>query len=159
VREQLGKAYQTIQSIAVEAGGVLPSDEAGTAALSAEKDPWGNPLRYRLINASKARISSDGPDKKELTKWDLGVLLEFRASVDELDPGEWLAKRKKEMGIAEEPELDKDASLLKAGYYAGGQTKLEGASYFWFFTGLMLGTAILFIPYAYFYKGKTILQE
>ncbi len=47
----------------------------------------------------------------------------------------------------------------KVTYYAGGQVRLEGASYFWFFTILMLVTAILFIPYACLYRGRTILQD
>jgi POT family proton-dependent oligopeptide transporter len=41
----------------------------------------------------------------------------------------------------------------------GGATVLAGASYFWFFTWLMLGTAILFVPVGYLYKPKTYLQE
>ena len=44
-------------------------------------------------------------------------------------------------------------------YYSGGQTKLEGAAYFWFFTKLMLFTAVLFIPFSLFYKPKTYLQQ
>ena len=43
--------------------------------------------------------------------------------------------------------------------FAGGGTRLEGAAYFWFFTKLMLGTAVLFVPYALFYREKTWLQE
>jgi POT family proton-dependent oligopeptide transporter len=39
-----------------------------------------------------------------------------------------------------------------------GSLKLEGASYFWFFTGLMAITAVLFIFAAYFYKEKTYIQ-
>ena len=41
----------------------------------------------------------------------------------------------------------------------GGATVLAGASYFWFFTWLMLGTAVLFMPVGYLYKPKTYLQE
>jgi dipeptide/tripeptide permease len=42
---------------------------------------------------------------------------------------------------------------------ADGSSKLPGASYFWFFTALMLAASIAFIPYARFYKGRTYLQE
>ena len=49
--------------------------------------------------------------------------------------------------------------LLQSTYYAGGQTKLEGAAYFWFFTKLMLVTAIVFIPFSLCYKPKTYLQQ
>ena len=42
--------------------------------------------------------------------------------------------------------------------FAGGGERLEGASYYWFFTVLMFITAIIFVPYACLYRGKTILQ-
>ena len=35
-----------------------------------------------------------------------------------------------------------------------GTSKLEGASYYAFFTGMMLASAILFVFVAYFYKEK-----
>lgn len=40
-----------------------------------------------------------------------------------------------------------------------GTSKLPGATYYWFFTGLMLVAAIAFIAVAYFYRGKTYIQE
>jgi len=40
-----------------------------------------------------------------------------------------------------------------------GSSKLAGADYFWFFSALMLATAILFIFIAKFYKEKTYLQK
>lgn len=40
-----------------------------------------------------------------------------------------------------------------------GTSKLAGASYFWFFAALMLGTALLFMVYSLFYKEKTYVQE
>ena len=123
-------------------------------------DPWGNPLRYALLNSNTARISSDGPDAEEKTKWDLGLIITYSSGEEAEDPDSWLAKRKLELGLTKEADPDAKApSLLSAEYYAGGGTKLEGSTYFWFFTWLMLGTAALFIPYACLYKGKTILQE
>ncbi|WP_299468906.1 POT family MFS transporter [uncultured Gimesia sp.] len=38
-------------------------------------------------------------------------------------------------------------------------SRLEGASYFWFFSGLMFVAAILFIFVAQHYKGKTYIQD
>jgi len=38
-------------------------------------------------------------------------------------------------------------------------SKLEGAAYYWFFTGLLLLAAIAFIFVAKFYKGKTYIQD
>jgi POT family proton-dependent oligopeptide transporter len=40
-----------------------------------------------------------------------------------------------------------------------GTSKLEGASYYLFFSGAMLLTAILFVPVAYKYKEKTHIHE
>ena len=40
-----------------------------------------------------------------------------------------------------------------------GTSKLAGASYFWFFTALMLVTAVLFVPVAARYKVKDYIQD
>jgi POT family proton-dependent oligopeptide transporter len=37
--------------------------------------------------------------------------------------------------------------------------KLAGASYYWFFTGLMFGAAVLFIVVAWLYREQTYIQE
>ncbi len=39
-----------------------------------------------------------------------------------------------------------------------GSSKLAGASYFWFFSGVMLVTALLFVPAAMMYKPKSYIQ-
>lgn len=36
---------------------------------------------------------------------------------------------------------------------------LRGANYYWFFTSLMLLTAVMFIPVAWYYKGRTYMQD
>ena len=40
-----------------------------------------------------------------------------------------------------------------------GTVKLQGASYFFFFVGVMAATAVLFLFFARFYKGKTYIQD
>jgi POT family proton-dependent oligopeptide transporter len=40
-----------------------------------------------------------------------------------------------------------------------GSAKLKGASYFYFFTAVMLVTAVLFVFFARFYRGKTYIQD
>lgn len=40
-----------------------------------------------------------------------------------------------------------------------GSSLLVGADYYWFFTVLMLATALLFIPVARFYKGQAYIHE
>jgi POT family proton-dependent oligopeptide transporter len=39
-----------------------------------------------------------------------------------------------------------------------GHPILEGADYFWFFTYAMLATAVVFLIYSQFYRGKTYIQ-
>lgn len=40
-----------------------------------------------------------------------------------------------------------------------GITFLEGANYYWFFTGAMLMTAIVYVVWSQFYKGETFIQD
>lgn len=155
--KQSAAAIQTIYLIKKS----LPTSAKGSEALSSINDPWGNPLRYTLLSSGSARISSDGPDQSHKTKWDLGVILKA-TDTNTAEQGTWLYREKQRLGMLE-PNQPADHTqpiqLLHTDYYAGGQTKLEGAAYFWFFTKLMLVTAIVFVPFSLFYKPKTYLQE
>jgi POT family proton-dependent oligopeptide transporter len=39
-----------------------------------------------------------------------------------------------------------------------GTSKLEGASYYWFFAALIGAAAVVFVFYSMFYKGRTYIQ-
>ncbi|MCP5536020.1 MAG: POT family MFS transporter [Akkermansiaceae bacterium] len=167
VYDKLKQSVEGLESIYL-AKKELPTSESGGKAMSAISDPWGNPLRYTRLNSLTARISSDGPDKKPATRWDLSVTIEVpetkkeRTSswMDAFRPETpWLERRKKEIGYQDDVKNNEDGGVFQTTYAAGGGTKLEGAAYFWFFTKLMLATAVLFIPYALFYREKTYLQE
>ena len=43
--------------------------------------------------------------------------------------------------------------------HKAGVEVLPGASYYWFFTGCMAATAVLYVIWAQFYKGETYIQE
>ena len=58
-----------------------------------------------------------------------------------------------------ELEASAPESISDDSAFVGGQTKLEGASYFWFFTWVMLGTAVLFVIVAKLYKPRTYLHD
>ena len=58
-----------------------------------------------------------------------------------------------------EEAADEEQSLLSREAFVGGQTRLMGASYFWFFATMMFLTAILFVPVAVRYKEKTYIQD
>lgn len=148
----------------------LPKPEQLTAALggSLGHDPWGNPIRYERLNYRTARLISDGPDKQAHTRWDIGYLLTLdeaaqapeRSWTDALHPEKpWLERRKQQLGLRTKADAAQNDSPLSVQAFCGGQTKLTGTAYFRFFTWLMLGTAVLFIPYALLYRPKTWLQE
>lgn len=42
---------------------------------------------------------------------------------------------------------------------SGGESLLEGANYYWFFTICMLAAAVVFVVASQFYRGKTYIQE
>lgn len=152
----LRQSVAALQSI-YKTTGQLPSGEKGSAAMASVSDPWGNPLRYTLLSSSSARISSDGPDRAAKTQWDLGVVVRVKKDSRERE-GSWLHREKAKHNLLA-ADSGGDGSPLAAEYYAGGQTSLEGADYFWFFTKLMLFTAVAFVPFSLCYKPKSYLQE
>jgi POT family proton-dependent oligopeptide transporter len=140
-----------------------------TSMTGLGNDPWGSPIRYEILNSSSFRVISDGPDRKALTRWDQGIIVEVKKPeaaagkswFDRFRPEEpWLDTRKKALGVQ---EVDAPTTATGTQYqstaFSGGQTKLRGAAYFNFFTWLMLGTAVLFIPFALVYRPKTFLQD
>ncbi len=64
-----------------------------------------------------------------------------------------------------EDQLEPDATPVKQNHnfeitwQIGGDSILHGSAYFAFFTWVMLGTAIIFVGVAYFYKPKTYIQD
>ena len=119
-------------------------------------DPWGSPIKYQLVSAKEARLSSDGPDKIAKTVWDLGINITVKEAKEDLR-GTWLYEERKRRGLIEEKAED-DQSPISTKYTAGGGLTLDGAEYYWFFTKLMIGTVILFIPFAMLYKPRTYLH-
>lgn len=140
-----------------------------TSMTGLGNDPWGSPIRYEILNSTSFRVISDGPDRKALTRWDQGILVEVKkpeAAADEswfdrFRPDEpWLESRKKALGVKDAPAATAETGTqYDSTAFSGGQTKLRGAAYFNFFTWLMLGTAVLFIPFALAYRPKTYLQD
>lgn len=147
----------------------FPTESAVREAIAGLRDPWGQPLRYQILNSRRVRLLSDGPDRTPNTKWDLGVIIDLvpppepvEASwSDRLRPAEpWLVRRQRELGQeVSAPDSPADTATFTRSSFAGGQTKLHGAAYFEMFTWLMLGTAIAFVPFALIYRPKTYLQD
>jgi len=149
--------------------GRFPSEEVMKNSLTDLRDPWGGPITYQILNSTRVRLLSAGPDRTPGTQWDLGFYLDRITTeppppaswVDRFHPSEpWLERRKQELGIAREASQASVAAITwKQMPFTGGQTRLQGAAYFDFFTWLMLGTAIAFIPYALVYREKSYLQD
>ena len=160
-QKKIDQATRAITSWAEENDLVLPTTEEAQSLLSGFTDKWGSQITYTRLASRTARITSIGPDKEQGTKWDLGYIIE---GPDKTLPSEeksskktWLEKRKELLGVTDKAS-DSDSPISTTAY-TGGQPKLEGPAYYWFFTGLMLAAAILFVPYAIFSKEKTYLQS
>jgi POT family proton-dependent oligopeptide transporter len=161
------QAADRIGELVIARGGSFPAERVLNESVKDLRDPWGNPLRVELLNASRLRVISDGADRKSGTKWDAGLMIELpekpqekKASwMDRLRPAEtWLERHKRESGIGEAAVQDAPGGISRSAF-CGGQTRLRGATYFWFFAGLMLLTSLAFVPYALWYRPKTWLQD
>jgi POT family proton-dependent oligopeptide transporter len=133
----------------------FPSNVAGRKMLEADVDPWGNTIFYQLIDSSHARIFSAGPDRKGNTRWDVGLIVTRNTTEPPAGMDTWLGRRKAALGIIAKA----DESGFTRDEFSGGQSKLEGAAYFRFFTWLVLGTTLVFVPFAFFYRPKTYLHD
>lgn len=152
-------------------GEQLPKNEEGAALVADLKDSWGNPLLYRLVNRTGFRVTSCGADGQYMTVDDLvlggGVSFSSKGEgAEESEVKSWLEQRSAELA-----EIRQGAASLsgqeaipippdgRERISAGGQINLEGADYFWFFTKLMAGTALVFVFVAWLYKPQEYLQE
>lgn len=170
-RETLDRLLEALEARIAAADYEAPDDAAGSALVGAASDPWGNPYQYRLVNRNRLRVWSAGPDKKSTSKWDLGAVLAIQRH-EEKAPGAlgkllerfrpertWLDRRRGQLGLPTEDQIAADGPTLSRDYFVGGQVKLEGASYFWFFAGLMLAAALLFLVVAKFYRPKEFFHD
>jgi POT family proton-dependent oligopeptide transporter len=174
--EPLAAAKQKIDaaffaSAADDAAKEIPADQAGAALIAGITDSAGRPLRYRRITRDRYRLVADGPDAEPFTRDDVVL----SAAAVRADPAEaarlkgrplsWREKRLVELkgeegrreveaarGEAPETRIDGDTTI-------GGLTTLEGAAYYWFWTGCMLAAAAAFVPIAALYRSRPHLQD
>jgi POT family proton-dependent oligopeptide transporter len=158
------EAARKVESMVQQPAGRLP-DVAAVSGLG--NDPWGNPLRYEILDGDQFRLSSAGPDRTPGTRWDIGLLVKLerpssgrQASwFDRFHPAEpWLEKRRLELGVKSTDTSTATEITFDRSPFSGGQTKLEGAAYYRFFMWLMLGTFLIFVPFSMLYKPRTYLQ-
>jgi POT family proton-dependent oligopeptide transporter len=167
-QEVLKQIVSKITAETIVAKNVFPNQKQGNELVASFRDHRGNQFRYEIQNADTIRIRGTGGDGKWNTKWDIGVIVskpeeiapEKASWLDKLRPKEtWLASRKQELGVKSSGEQKSGEDLFTKTTFCGGQPRLQGAMYFWFFSGLMGITAILFIPFAMIYRPKNYLQE
>jgi proton-dependent oligopeptide transporter, POT family len=167
-QETFEKAAYAIENLASRNGDVFPRGGEVAGILADLRDPWDGPIIYQILNSDRVRLMSHGPDKTPGTAWDMGLVIDAarpqaaagKSWADRFHPSEpWLDRRKRQLGLPVEADDISTAVTYGRHAYAGGQTRLHGAAYFRFFTWLMLGTALAFIPYALIYRPRTYLQE
>jgi len=162
------EAAAIVERLTAANGGKFPAEAVVAASLESLRDPWGSPPHYQILNSSRARLISAGPDRTAGTRWDIGLMLDLPPAsasgepswTDRFHPSvPWLERHQRELGIPVDATAKTDGAGFTRTAFSGGQTRLHGAAYFRFFTWLMLGTAVAFVPYALFYRPKTYLQD
>ncbi len=161
---------QVVNKVEANNNEVFPNAE-GTELVN-QQDPFGNVYRYTQINRNQVIITSAGPDGKFMTEWDQGATINISRAAPESKENwwteligkfrpekRWLDSRKEELGIATDEEMAEGSNPVSVDYFVGGQIRLQGASYFWFFTWLMLGASVLFMLVAKFYKPRDYLLK
>ncbi len=163
-QQAFAAAADRIIAEAKKQGNRLPAVESVTAA-SLGKDPWGNAIEYAITSQGSCRLISAGPDRVKGTAWDIGLTIDVSVPPgekaeswsDRFHPAEsWIDRRAQELGVKPKKETTVGYDIA---YFSGGQTKLEGRSYYRFFTILMLIFAVVYVPFAMLYRPKSYLAE
>jgi POT family proton-dependent oligopeptide transporter len=163
-------AKQRVDTAFFAAANEIPSDEAGTKLVAGVADSAGRPLRYRRITRDRYRLVADGPDREPFTRDDV-VLTATAVRADPTEaarlkskPLTWREKRlielKGDEGRREVEAARGEAPETTVAHEitVGGLTTLEGAAYYWFWTGCMLAAAVAFVPIAVLYRGRPQYQ-
>ena len=173
-REILETAAGRIEAAIAQNDWLSLPEEEGQKLVDDLSDPWGEPLRYSLVTRTQSRVTSSGPDKQHKTRWDQGIRLAIEIPEEEAEKGwlsrmeaafrpktSWIERRERELGLAKPEDESGETSgpEIARKTFAGGLTLLEGAPYFWFFTAIMLVTALAYLPVLKFYKPKQYLHE
>jgi POT family proton-dependent oligopeptide transporter len=106
-----------------------------------------------------------------MTEWDQGAVLAVSRPetgdpsalakfFDRFHPERtWLDRRREALGLPTEADQAASGPTISRDYFVGGLVKLEGAAYFWFFSGLMLAAAVLFLIVAKLYRPREFFHD
>ena len=136
----------------------LPSNEEGADLLKGQTGPWGHQLVYRLLNRNNFSVGSPGPADDLLAPTAVVLKATVVHPTPPEDANSWLARRKAELGIESQANQTGEVTISRD-IEIGGQNRFQGAAFFWFFTWLMLGTAVVFVPVVWLYKPHTYYME
>ncbi|MFM2169928.1 MAG: hypothetical protein RI957_157 [Verrucomicrobiota bacterium] len=163
-QEVFATAANRIIDLAKKRGHRFP-DAATVSSSHLGVDPWGNAIEYSITSQGACRLISAGPDRQKGSAWDIGLTIdvsmppgEKQASwFDRFHPAtSWIENRAQQLGVKPKQETNVGYDIR---YFSGGQTKLEGQSYYRFFTQLMLIFAVLYVPFAMIYRPKSYVLE
>ena len=173
--ERLEAGFNLIRDAFLEsadnpANGRLPSDDEGNALLAALNGGVQRQFSYKQMTVDLFRITSPGADATNQTQWDIvltgNVSRAKKQNPDNANqPYTWLEKQIiAAEGEAGQAKVDRQrgdipTTELSSSITVGGQDTLEGADYFRFWTWLLVGTAVLFVPVGYLYKEKSYIQN
>ena len=173
--ERLTAAYDIIKEAFLKSAddatnGKLPGDDEGNELLAELNAGADSPLVFDQMTIDQFRISSPGADAVKQTRWDVILIgnvsrakTQNAAQADQ--PYTWLEKQIiAAEGEAGQEKVDRargdiPTTQVSSDITVGGQDTLEGADYFEFWTWLLVGTAILFVPVGYLYKEKSYIQN
>jgi len=169
-----GKLNELLDEVSARIEGndfTVPSRKEGRALLDSATDPWGHPYRYRLVNRERVQVWSPGADGEPKTRWDQGATLTVERHETKAKSGmsevmeffrperPWLERRKDELGVRTGGDAEAAGPTIARHYFVGGQVRLQGAGYFWFFTGLMLAAALMFVVVAKLYRPREYYHD
>jgi len=110
-------------------------------------------VKVTATNANLTPVVNAGDDQNR--KLEEIVMLDGSESFD--PNGDKLQYQWRLVSVPQKSKLTDDGII--GSKFSTKTAKLKGANYYFFFAGMMLLAAILFIPVARVYKGKTYLQK
>jgi POT family proton-dependent oligopeptide transporter len=170
-KPHLTEAMSTIRQAWVDssedvAGRRLPFPSDGEALIAENRDNWEGSIRYRLISGDAFELRSGGVDQAMDTPDDVSLQVSVPApprTEEEIEailaaPVTWAERHVPGKQRPSREELERADQSFSSEVQIGGGVTLPGASYYWFFTKVMLGAAVLFMIVARFYKPRDYIQ-
>lgn len=161
-KSAINSAASKIEEWATAHANEVPDNDTARKFFGDSVDSFGRPFEYKVISSRRCRVFTLGADGQPATGDDAGLNIGFdtpeapkkESWIASLHPEQgWLENRMDKLGVSDQG-IDDDSN-----HFVGGQPKIEGAPYFWFFTWLILGTAVLFVIVAKLYRPREYYHD